>query len=43
MCYNYLVHPDGGYNNVHMSKATGMEETWRAIVRKHGLRDISEE
>lgn len=42
MCHNYMVLPDGGYNNVHMSKSTGMEDTWRGIVRKHGLRDVSD-
>jgi hypothetical protein len=42
MCHNYMVLPEGGYNNVHMSRATGMEDTWRAIVLKHGLRDISD-
>jgi hypothetical protein len=41
-CHNYMVLPDGGYNNVHMSAETGMEDTWRAIVRKHGLRDVSD-
>lgn len=42
MCHNYMVLPSGGYNNVHMSKAQAMESTWRAVVRKHGLRDISD-
>lgn len=42
MCMNYKVTPGGGENNVAMSKASGMEDIWRGIVRKHGLRDISD-
>jgi hypothetical protein len=41
-CRNYQVVPDGGYNNVVMNTKSGMEDTWRAVVRKHGLRDISD-
>jgi hypothetical protein len=41
-CMNYLVLPGGGYNNVHMIGKKEMEGAWRATVRKHGLRDISD-
>jgi hypothetical protein len=41
-CHNYRVEPAGGDNNVVMSTETGMEDTWRSVVRKHKLRDISD-
>jgi len=41
-CYNYKILPGGGSNNVHMSRETGMEDAWRAVVRRHGLRDVSD-
>jgi hypothetical protein len=42
-CYNFKVSPGGGYNNVRLAQGTGMEELWRGVVSKHGLRDISNE
>jgi hypothetical protein len=41
-CRNYHVMPGGGFNNVMMDISTGIEDTWRAVVRKHGLRDVSD-
>ena len=40
-CKNYHVMPDGGYNNMVMPMKE-LEHTWRGIVRKHNLRDISD-
>lgn len=41
-CRNYQVLPGGGYNNVVLKTHGGMEDAWRSIVRKYGLRDVSE-
>lgn len=42
MCCNYRTTQKGfGFGGLE-TKASGMETTWRNIVRKHGLRDISD-
>lgn len=40
-CYNFKVSPGGGYNNVLLAQGTGMEDLWRSVVSKYGLKDIS--
>ncbi|MCB9893691.1 MAG: hypothetical protein H6839_04505 [Planctomycetes bacterium] len=40
-CHNYKVLPYGGYNNVVLDMDTGIENTWRTLVARYRLLDIS--
>ncbi|MEZ5991176.1 MAG: hypothetical protein R3E76_02355 [Planctomycetota bacterium] len=40
-CHEYQVLPEGGYKNINLNKDVGLEEAWRDVVAKHGLRDYS--